>query len=307
MPPGMIINLIIKHLLPRAAALWTPSPPGSPHKERENRGVRDGEREGPRRSQREGLQSGEQTERLVITSLDGSTEERSWLLWRQTACEVISCRNKRNEEEATIQSWGEHSKTPHSPTTTSGCQVLSSSANFCLLYFTFPSRLMFFFKINWIKLREHSVENWRRGQQLHGKVRRQKVPLGARMLRYLIKTLLQMNLFTDTIQNPSNGTDLLSNSSLLHWGNFTGFNGECQQVWKSAANTRFGIKDRNYWGRVGEHMCVTSMTGTMQQPIRNPRMWLVTWRTGLDHEMCSDFRTSSDLTVSPAEDVCQVK
>ncbi|XP_049891284.1 roundabout homolog 3 isoform X5 [Epinephelus moara] len=52
------------------------------------------------------------------------------------------------------------------------------------------------------------------------------------MLRYLIKTLLQMNLFTDTIRNPNNGTDLFFNSSLssfngslLDWGNFTGFNG----------------------------------------------------------------------------------
>lgn len=53
------------------------------------------------------------------------------------------------------------------------------------------------------------------------------------MLRYLIKTLLQMNLFTDTIRNPSNGSDLFFNeslpsfnSSLLDWGNFTGSNGE---------------------------------------------------------------------------------
>ncbi|XP_035767837.1 roundabout homolog 2-like [Neolamprologus brichardi] len=59
------------------------------------------------------------------------------------------------------------------------------------------------------------------------------------MLRYLIKTLLQMNLFTDTIRNPSNGTDVYFNSSLqsfngslpsfnsslFEWGNFTGFNG----------------------------------------------------------------------------------
>ncbi|XP_005740158.1 roundabout homolog 3 isoform X1 [Pundamilia nyererei] len=59
------------------------------------------------------------------------------------------------------------------------------------------------------------------------------------MLRYLIKTLLQMNLFTDTIRNPSNGTDIYFNgslqsfngslpsfnSSLFEWGNFTGFNG----------------------------------------------------------------------------------
>ncbi|XP_043996040.1 roundabout homolog 3 isoform X2 [Gambusia affinis] len=52
------------------------------------------------------------------------------------------------------------------------------------------------------------------------------------MLRYLIKTLLQMNLFTDTIRNPSNGTDVFFNeslasfnSSLLDWGNFTGSNG----------------------------------------------------------------------------------
>ncbi|XP_067350509.1 roundabout homolog 3 isoform X3 [Channa argus] len=52
------------------------------------------------------------------------------------------------------------------------------------------------------------------------------------MLRYLIKTLLQMNLFSDTIRNPSNGTDPFFNatlpsfnSSLLDWGNFTGFNG----------------------------------------------------------------------------------
>ncbi|XP_074468155.1 roundabout homolog 3 isoform X4 [Sebastes fasciatus] len=52
------------------------------------------------------------------------------------------------------------------------------------------------------------------------------------MLRYLIKTLLQMNLFTDTIRNPSNGTDPFFNGSLpsfngslLDWANFTGFNG----------------------------------------------------------------------------------
>ncbi|XP_051902180.1 roundabout homolog 3 isoform X2 [Hippocampus zosterae] len=51
------------------------------------------------------------------------------------------------------------------------------------------------------------------------------------MLRYLLKTLLQMNLFTDTIRNP-NGTDSFFNtslpsfnSSLLDWGNFTVFNG----------------------------------------------------------------------------------
>ncbi|KAK3522012.1 hypothetical protein QTP70_021395 [Hemibagrus guttatus] len=49
------------------------------------------------------------------------------------------------------------------------------------------------------------------------------------MLRYLIKTLLQMNLFTDTLRD-SNGTDLYNissptfNSSLLDWANFTGFN-----------------------------------------------------------------------------------
>ncbi|XP_076017397.1 roundabout homolog 3 [Genypterus blacodes] len=52
------------------------------------------------------------------------------------------------------------------------------------------------------------------------------------MLRYLIKTLLQMNLFTDTIRNPTNSTDPFFNaslspfnSSLLDWGNFSGFNG----------------------------------------------------------------------------------
>ncbi|XP_019904084.2 LOW QUALITY PROTEIN: roundabout homolog 3 [Esox lucius] len=55
------------------------------------------------------------------------------------------------------------------------------------------------------------------------------------MLRYLIKTLLQMNLFTDTLRDPSNSSDLLFNLSsipsfntslLLDWGNFTAsFNG----------------------------------------------------------------------------------
>ncbi|XP_062308976.1 roundabout homolog 3 [Osmerus eperlanus] len=52
------------------------------------------------------------------------------------------------------------------------------------------------------------------------------------MLRYLIKTLLQMNLFTDSMRDPSNSSDLLFNSSLpsfntsfLEWGNFTSFNG----------------------------------------------------------------------------------
>lgn len=59
-----------------------------------------------------------------------------------------------------------------------------------------------------------------------------QVPLCSKMLRYLLKTLLQMNLFTDTIRNPSNGTDPFFNvslpsfnSSLLDWGNFSGFNG----------------------------------------------------------------------------------
>lgn len=62
------------------------------------------------------------------------------------------------------------------------------------------------------------------------------MPLFRKMLRYLIKTLLQMNLFTDTVRNPSNGTDLFFNvslpsfnSSLLDWGNFTGFNGKCME------------------------------------------------------------------------------
>ncbi|XP_071195143.1 roundabout homolog 3-like isoform X1 [Salvelinus alpinus] len=50
------------------------------------------------------------------------------------------------------------------------------------------------------------------------------------MLRYLIKTLLQMNLFTDTLRDPSNSSELLFNLSsipslntslLLDWGNFT--------------------------------------------------------------------------------------
>ncbi|XP_041947127.1 roundabout homolog 3 isoform X2 [Alosa sapidissima] len=52
------------------------------------------------------------------------------------------------------------------------------------------------------------------------------------MLRYLIKTLLQMNLFTDTIRDASNNTDLLFNlsssafnSSVLDWSNFTNLNG----------------------------------------------------------------------------------
>lgn len=73
--------------------------------------------------------------------------------------------------------------------------------------------------------------------KLRGGVR---VPLLRKMLRYLIKTLLQMNLFTDTVQNPSNGTDLFFNSSmpsfngsLLDWGNFTGFNGKCRELGRS--------------------------------------------------------------------------
>ncbi|XP_063059336.1 roundabout homolog 3 [Engraulis encrasicolus] len=53
------------------------------------------------------------------------------------------------------------------------------------------------------------------------------------MLRYLIKTLLQMNLFTDTIRDPNNSTDgmlynlssINFNSSLLDWSNFNNQNG----------------------------------------------------------------------------------
>ncbi|KAJ7996924.1 hypothetical protein DPEC_G00223560 [Dallia pectoralis] len=50
------------------------------------------------------------------------------------------------------------------------------------------------------------------------------------MLRYLIKTLLQMNLFTDTLRDASNSSEALFNLSsvppfnttrLLDWGNFT--------------------------------------------------------------------------------------
>ncbi|KAJ8398984.1 hypothetical protein AAFF_G00416510 [Aldrovandia affinis] len=53
------------------------------------------------------------------------------------------------------------------------------------------------------------------------------------MLRYLIKTLLQMNLFADSmLPDASNGTDLLFNlsslpsfnASFLDLGNFTSFN-----------------------------------------------------------------------------------
>ncbi|CAL8364369.1 unnamed protein product [Lota lota] len=51
------------------------------------------------------------------------------------------------------------------------------------------------------------------------------------MLRYLLKTLLQMNLFTDSLRD-HNGTDPFLNGSMpsfngsmLDWGNFTGFNG----------------------------------------------------------------------------------
>lgn len=58
-------------------------------------------------------------------------------------------------------------------------------------------------------------------------------PVRRKMLRYLLKTLLQMNLFSDTIRNSPNGTDPFFNgslpsfnSSLLDWGNFTGFNGK---------------------------------------------------------------------------------
>ncbi|CAL8305400.1 unnamed protein product [Gadus morhua 'NCC'] len=50
------------------------------------------------------------------------------------------------------------------------------------------------------------------------------------MLRYLLKTLLQMNLFTDSLRD-HNGTDPFLNGSIppyngsmLDWGNFTGFN-----------------------------------------------------------------------------------
>ncbi|XP_078787176.1 roundabout homolog 3 isoform X4 [Oryzias latipes] len=57
------------------------------------------------------------------------------------------------------------------------------------------------------------------------------------MLRYLIKTLLQMNLFTDTVYNPSNGSDPFFNTSLpsfntslLEWGNFTDFHGSRPRI-----------------------------------------------------------------------------
>ncbi|CAL8278352.1 unnamed protein product [Arctogadus glacialis] len=50
------------------------------------------------------------------------------------------------------------------------------------------------------------------------------------MLRYLLKTLLQMNLFTDSLRDHNetdpflNGSIPPYNGSMLDWGNFTGFN-----------------------------------------------------------------------------------
>lgn len=107
-PPGMIINLIIKHLLPTAPALShssetlrTPPQRESAREEESWRG-----REGHRRSQREGLERGEQFERVIITLLDSFTPARSCcFVWRQTACEVIWSQNKRNKEEGTIRCW----------------------------------------------------------------------------------------------------------------------------------------------------------------------------------------------------------
>lgn len=45
-PPGMIINLIIKHLLPTAPALFPPDPPGPHHRERDRERERGGGEQG---------------------------------------------------------------------------------------------------------------------------------------------------------------------------------------------------------------------------------------------------------------------
>ncbi|KAK6317295.1 hypothetical protein J4Q44_G00126950 [Coregonus suidteri] len=77
------------------------------------------------------------------------------------------------------------------------------------------------------------------------------------MLRYLIKTLLQMNLFTDTLRDPSNSSELLFNLSsipsfntslLLDWGNFTSsINGLEDQ---GAVNLRVPRREARQRGRV---------------------------------------------------------
>ena len=94
----MIINLIIKHLLPTAPALSPPDPPGPHHREREREKEREreeessGGREGHRRSQREGLERGEQQIRRGHHHIAGffyTDEKLCFFVCRQTACEVM--------------------------------------------------------------------------------------------------------------------------------------------------------------------------------------------------------------------------
>lgn len=90
-PPGMIINLIIKHLLPTAPALSLPlpplDPPGPHHREseRERRGRDTGGARG-----RGWSEESSKSEGVIITLLDSFTPARgACFVWWQTACEVM--------------------------------------------------------------------------------------------------------------------------------------------------------------------------------------------------------------------------
>lgn len=100
-PPGIIINLIIKHLLPTAPALSLLCGPPGPHHKRSREREREGERERRKAVEGGGTQEepeggvGEREESskskgVIITLLDSFTPARGrFFVWWQTACEVM--------------------------------------------------------------------------------------------------------------------------------------------------------------------------------------------------------------------------
>ena len=109
-PPGMIINLIIKHLLPTAPALFPLDPPGPHHREREGeRGRRrrragDGGRDTGGARGRGWREESSKSEGVIITLLDSFTPTRSCVFLCGGRQRVKLCDPRTKETRRTEQS-----------------------------------------------------------------------------------------------------------------------------------------------------------------------------------------------------------
>lgn len=172
----MIINLIIKHLLPTAPALSLFRAPAGPHhREREREVESERGREGHRRSQREGLEEGEQQIRRGHHHIAGffyTSKRLCFCVWWQTVCEVMWSQNKRKREEGTSRCWEgterTHSKGPTPPYSPTSRQLITRA---WLLFVHFTCFLPVFEEHCddvWIQLRIFSLNH------LHTLVKKEK-------------------------------------------------------------------------------------------------------------------------------------